>query len=70
MELLRYLLLMFLNIRNVRPSGFYITNATYTWHEAIDNPPCHMIGMTRESIDALTPRNESRFVSNNQTLII
>ena len=36
---------------------FFITNATYTWQEAVDNPPCHMVGMTQESRDTFALLN-------------
>ena len=33
---------------------FYITEKNYTWQEAVDNPPCHIVGMTKESRDRYT----------------
>ena len=53
MEILFYISLMCFTIC-VRSSMFYLTNTTYTWHEAVRNPPCHIVGMTQESIDAFS----------------
>ena len=48
------LVLLVLSIRCAKSSGFYITNENYTWHEAVRNPPCHIVGMTNKSVDAFS----------------
>ena len=53
METFALVLLVF-STNCAKSSGFYISSENYTWHEAVRNPPCHIVGMTNESIDAFS----------------
>ena len=53
METFALVLLVF-SISCAKSSGFYVTTKRYTWHDAVRNPPCHIVGMTNESIVAFS----------------
>ena len=46
LELLLHLTFM---VSSIQTWNFYISEDEYTWNAAVNNPPCHIVGMNEES---------------------